>query len=284
MKYGAKGEKTYLSAILNLKGRDIVSSQLVRQPLLHFFSKVTLTPSKLHLRMVHYYLEVQTMSKTILIIEDEEAIQSVVKAFLEDEGYNVVLASDGSEGMEKFHEHRPDLILLDLMLPKMNGFSVCEAIRKESQVPIIMLTALDDDASQMKGFDALADDYITKPFSMPLVVKHIEAVLRRAEQGAGVETNILRYKDLTLDTDSFTVLVKDESVSLTIREFEILKLLVENQGRVFTRESLLDSIWGYDYFGDEKIVNTHIKNIRKKLGVDYIETIRGAGYKIEKEN
>ena len=119
---------------------------------------------------------------------------------------------------------------------------------------------------------------------MPLVVKHIEAVLRRAEQGAGVETNILRYKDLTLDTDSFTVLVKDESVSLTIREFEILKLLVENQGRVFTRESLLDSIWGYDYFGDEKIVNTHIKNIRKKLGVDYIETIRGAGYKIEKEN
>ena len=99
-----------------------------------------------------------------------------------------------------------------------------------------------------------------------------------------METNILRYKDLTLDTDSFTVLVKDESVSLTIREFEILKLLVENQGRVFTRESLLDSIWGYDYFGDEKIVNTHIKNIRKKLGVDYIETIRGAGYRIEKEN
>ena len=234
--------------------------------------------------MVNYYLEVQTMAKTILIIEDEEAIQGVVKAFLEDEGYHIVLASDGLEGMEKFREYHPDLILLDLMLPKMNGFSVCEAIRKESQVPIIMLTALDDDASQMKGFDALADDYVTKPFSMPLVVKHIEAVLRRAEQGAGVETNILRYKDLTLDTDSFTVLVKDESVSLTIREFEILKLLVENQGRVFTRESLLDSIWGYDYFGDEKIVNTHIKNIRKKLGVDYIETMRGAGYKIEKEN
>ena len=114
--------------------------------------------------------------------------------------------------------------------------------------------------------------------------QHIEAVLRRAEQGAGVETNILRYKDLTLDADSFTVLVKDKSVSLTIREFEILKLLVENQGRVFTRESLLDSIWGYDYFGDEKIVNTHIKNIRKKLGVEYIDTIRGAGYKIDKEN
>ena len=224
------------------------------------------------------------MSKMILIIEDEESIQNIIKAFLEDAGYTVVLAADGMEGIEQFRANKPDLVLLDLMLPKIDGFAVCEILRKESRVPIIMLTALDDDASQMKGFDALADDYITKPFSMPLVVKHIEAVLRRAEQGAGVETNILRYKDLTLDTDSFTVLVKEESVSLTIREFEILKLLVENQGRVFTRESLLDSIWGYDYFGDEKIVNTHIKNIRKKLGVDYIETIRGAGYKIEKEN
>ena len=224
------------------------------------------------------------MSKMILIIEDEESIQNIIKAFLEDAGYTVVLAADGLEGIEQFRVNKPDLVLLDLMLPKIDGFAVCEILRKESRVPIIMLTALDDDDSQMKGFDALADDYITKPFSMPLVVKHIEAVLRRAEQGAGVETNILRYKDLTLDTDSFTVLVKDESVSLTIREFEILKLLVENQGRVFTRESLLDSIWGYDYFGDEKIVNTHIKNIRKKLGVDYIETIRGAGYKIEKEN
>ena len=224
------------------------------------------------------------MSKMILIIEDEESIQNIIKAFLEDAGYTVVLAADGLEGIEQFRENKPDLVLLDLMLPKIDGFAVCEILRRESHVPIIMLTALDDDDSQMKGFDALADDYITKPFSMPVVMKHIEAVLRRAEQGAGVETNILRYKDLTLDTDSFTVLVKDESVSLTIREFEILKLLVENQGRVFTRESLLDSIWGYDYFGDEKIVNTHIKNIRKKLGVDYIETIRGAGYKIEKEN
>ena len=224
------------------------------------------------------------MAKTILIIEDEEAIQGVVKAFLEDEGYNVVLASDGLEGMEKFRECHPDLILLDLMLPKMNGFSVCEAIRKESHVPIIMLTALDDDASQMKGFDALADDYITKPFSMPVVMKHIEAVLRRAEQGGAAPNNVIRYKEITVDTDSLTVLVGTESVPLTTREFEILKLLLENQGRVVSRERLLDTVWGYDYIGDEKIVNTHIKNIRKKLGVDYIETMRGAGYKIEKED
>ena len=161
---------------------------------------------------------------------------------------------------------------------------MCEILRKESHVPIIMLTALDDDDSQMKGFDALADDYITKPFSMPVVMKHIEAVLRRAEQGGAAPNNVIRYKEITVDMDSLTVLVGTESVSLTTREFEILKLLLENQGRVMSRERLLDTVWGYDYIGDEKIVNTHIKNIRKKLGVDYIETMRGAGYKIEKED
>ena len=224
------------------------------------------------------------MSKMILIIEDERSIQNVIKAFLEDAGYTVILAGDGLEGVERFRLHKPDLVLLDLMLPKIDGFAVCEILRKESRVPIIMLTALDDDDSQLKGFDALADDYITKPFSMPVVMKRIEAVLRRAEQGPAAPSSVIRYKEITLDTDSLTVLVGALSVSLTAREFDILKLLLENQGRVVSREKLLDSIWGYGYIGDEKIVNTHIKNIRKKLGVDYIETIRGAGYKIEKEN
>ena len=224
------------------------------------------------------------MSKIILIIEDEKAIQNIIKAFLEDAGYTAVLADDGLEGIEKFHKFSPDLVLLDLMLPKINGFAVCELIRKESQVPIIMLTARDDDESQMKGFDVLADDYITKPFTMPLVMRRIEAVLRRTEHGNQAENPVIHYKDISLDADSFTVLVSGESVSLTTREFEILKLFLENQGRVFTRDNLLNMIWGYDYFGDAKIVNTHIKNIRRKLGVDYIETIRGMGYKIEKEN
>ena len=224
------------------------------------------------------------MSKTILIIEYEKAIQNIIKAFLEDAGYTAVLADDGLEGIEKFHKFSPDLVLLDLMLPKINGFAVCELIRKESQVPIIMLTARDDDESQMKGFDVLADDYITKPFTMPLVMRRIEAVLRRTEHGNQAENTVIHYKDISLDADSFTVLVSGESVSLTTREFEILKLFLENQGRVFTRDNLLNMIWGYDYFGDAKIVNTHIKNIRRKLGVDYIETIRGMGYKIEKEN
>ena len=224
------------------------------------------------------------MPKTILVIEDEKPIQSVLKAFLVDAGYTVLLAGDGVEGLEKFHQHRPDLVLLDILLPGIDGFAVCKTLRLESRVPIIMLTALDDDASQIKGFDAMADDYITKPFSMPLVLRRIEAVLRRSEQGMQSETAMIRYKDLTMDTDSFTVHIGQELVPLTTREFEILKFLLENQGRVFTRDHLLNSIWGYDFFGDEKIVNTHIKNIRKKLGAEYIETIRGVGYKIAKED
>ncbi len=223
------------------------------------------------------------MDKTILIIEDEKSIQNIIKAFLENEGYTVVLADDGIEGIARFHEWNPDLVLLDLMLPKVDGFAVCEILRKETKIPIIMLTALDDDNNQMKGFDVLADDYITKPFSMPLVLRRIEAVLRRTD--IPIETSVvLYYKNISLDTESYEVFVDGQSVSLTAREFDILKLFMENRGQVFSRDALLNSIWGYDYFGDEKIVNTHIKNIRKKLGVDCIETIRGVGYKIDKEN
>ena len=176
--------------------------------------------------MVHYSLEVLAMSKMILIIEDERSIQNVIKAFLEDAGYTVILAGDGLEGVEQFRLHKPDLVLLDLMLPKIDGFAVCEILRKESRVPIIMLTALDDDDSQLKGFDALADDYITKPFSMPVVMKRIEAVLRRAEQGSAAPSSVIRYKEITLDTDSLTVLVGALNVSLTAREFDISKLAI----------------------------------------------------------
>lgn len=224
------------------------------------------------------------MPKTILVIEDEAPIQNILHAFLADAGYSVLLASDGAKGLEKFHQRHPDLVLLDILLPGIDGFTVCKTLRQESRVPIIMLTALDDDASQMRGFDAMADDYITKPFSMPLVLRRIEAVLRRSEQGAQAENAVIHYKDITIDTDSFTVRIGKEIVPFTTREFEILKFLLENQGRVFTRDHLLNSIWGYDFFGDEKIVNTHIKNIRKKLGAEYIETIRGVGYKIAKED
>ena len=223
------------------------------------------------------------MQKNILVVEDEKSIQNILKAFLEDAGYRVTLADDGIAGMTAFHKAVSDLVLLDIMMPKLNGYTVCEMIRNESDTPIILLTALDDEDSQMKGFDLLADDYITKPFSMPLVLRRIEAVLRRAK-GTEDNSSILTYRELQLDTESYKVFVSGKEMILTAREFEILHLFMENQGRVFTRGQLLDLIWNYDYMGDDKIINTHIKNIRKKLGVDCIETIRGVGYRIDKKN
>lgn len=221
--------------------------------------------------------------KKILVIEDEKDIQNIIKAFLENADYKVETADDGLEGINLIQKNSYDLVLLDIMMPKIDGFVVCEMIRKNNNVPIIILTALTDEESQLKGFDKLADDYITKPFSMPVVLKHIEAIFRRTDNN-NETSNILKYKNMILNIENYEVYVDNQKVTLTYREFEILKLFLENQGKVFTRDNILNSIWGYDYFGDDKIVNTHIKNIRKKLGYDYIETVRGVGYKIDKED
>ena len=221
--------------------------------------------------------------KKILVIEDEKDIQNIIKAFLENADYKVETADDGLEGINLIQKNSYDLVLLDIMMPKIDGFVVCEMIRKNSNIPIIILTALTDEESQLKGFDKLADDYITKPFSMPIVLKHIEAIFRRTDNN-NETSNILKYKNLMLNTENYEVYVDNQKVSLTYREFEILKIFLENQGKVFSRDNILNSIWNYDYFGDDKIVNTHIKNIRKKLGYDYIETVRGVGYKIDKED
>lgn len=221
--------------------------------------------------------------KKILVVEDEKDIQNIIKAFLENAGYKVETADDGLEGINIIQKNKFDLILLDIMMPKIDGFVVCEIIRKNSNVPIIILTALTDEESQLKGFDKLADDYITKPFSMPVVLKHIEAILRRTEN-INKKVDVLKYKNISINIENYDVFVDNKKVALTYREFEILKLFLENQGKVFTRDNILNSIWNYDYFGDDKIVNTHIKNIRKKLGYDYIETIRGVGYRIVKED
>lgn len=221
--------------------------------------------------------------KKILVIEDEESIQKILETFLSDAGYEVHLANDGVSGITKFHKIRPDLVLLDVMLPKMDGYAVCEVIRSETKIPIIMLTALDDEDSQVKGFDLQVDDYITKPFSIPLLLRRIEAVLRRYHAD-GEDTHMIQYRDLRMDTEGYEVFQDGKKVIFTAREFELLKLFLENQGRVFSREQLLDIIWNYDFFGNEKIINTHIKNIRKKIGLDFIETVRGVGYRIEKEN
>ena len=222
------------------------------------------------------------MGKRILVIEDEASIQNILRIFLEDAGYQVTLADDGMDGIAAFHKDSFDLVLLDIMMPRLDGYSVCEMIRNESSTPVILLTALDDEDNQMKGFNLLADDYITKPFSMPLVLKRIEAVLRRTRSGE--KSSLLVYQNVQLDTENYKVFVEGKEITLTAREFDILRLLMENQGRVFTREQLLDIIWNYDYLGDDKIINTHIKNIRKKLGVDCIETIRGVGYRIDKNH
>ena len=220
----------------------------------------------------------------ILIVDDDANIAELIALYLTKECFDTRMVHDGEMALEVFDNYQPNLIILDLMLPGIDGYQVCREIRAKSNTPIIMLSAKSQEMDKVNGLMLGADDYITKPFSMPVVMKHIEAVLRRAEQGGTAPNTVIRYKEITVDTDSLTVLVGTESVSLTTREFEILKLLLENQGRVVSRERLLDTVWGYDYIGDEKIVNTHIKNIRKKLGVDYIETMRGAGYKIEKED
>lgn len=222
------------------------------------------------------------MAKTILIIEDEIAIQNILAEPLRACGYEVVTASDGLEGINAFHDHHIDLILLDIMLPKINGYAVCEMIRQEAQTPIILLTALDTEDDQIKGFDLLADDYITKPFSIKLLLKRVEALLRRTESVS--DTDSIRYKELQISATQRQVFVSGTEITLTQSEFDILLLFLKNQGRVFTRDELLNLVWGYEFIGDEKSVNFHIMNLRKKLNVDYIETVRGVGYKIAKEN
>ena len=170
------------------------------------------------------------------------------------------------------------------MLPKIDGYGVCEVIRQKSDVPIIMLTALDGEQNQIKGLDLQADDYITKPFSMPVLLRKIAAVLRRAAKLDETPQTIF-YKTLTLDLGAYKVYSKQGSIDLTPREFEILRELILHQGRILTRKNLLQMLWKYTFLGDERIVDTHIKNLRKKLGqADYIETIRGVGYRIDKED
>ena len=220
----------------------------------------------------------------ILVVEDDLDIQELLKNFLQEAGYSIVLANDGVEALSIFSDVQFDLILLDIMLPKIDGFAVCELIRKQSQVPIIMLTALNGEEEQIRGLDMQVDDYITKPFSMPVLIRKIAAALRRSTISQNQEHRTVAYKNLILDLDSYSVLVNGESYELTQREFEILRELLLNQGRVLTRQILLERLWKYDFYGDERVIDTHIKNLRKKLGIDFIQTIRGVGYKIDKEN
>ncbi|MDD2958535.1 MAG: response regulator transcription factor [Lachnospiraceae bacterium] len=218
----------------------------------------------------------------ILVVEDEPEIQEFLAAYLKNEGYEVVLAGDGIAAIGQFHAEEADLVLLDVLLPKIDGFSVCELIRKESTVPIIMLTALDGEAEQLKGFDLQIDDYVTKPFSMPVLLRKIAAILRRVN--GNLEPERLCYRQLSLELDTRECILEKQRLDLTQKEFDLLLELIKMPGRVLTREVLLERLWGYDFFGDERIVDSHIKNLRKKMNNDYIETVRGVGYRVAKEN
>ena len=219
--------------------------------------------------------------KHILIVEDEPDIQELLCAYLQDAGYGTAAAGDGVAALELFQSRPFDLVLLDLMLPKIDGFGVCELIRRQSQVPILMLTALDGEEEQLRGFRLNIDDYVTKPFSMPVLLEKIRVILRRS--GETVEDGPLRYRELSLDLDAREVRLEGRPLELTAREFELLHTFLSAPGRVFTREMLLSKLWGYDFFGDERVVDSHIKNLRRKLGRDYIETVRGVGYRAAKE-
>ena len=220
----------------------------------------------------------------ILVVEDDFDIQELLQNFLQETGYEVDIAGDGVEALSIFIDGKYDLILLDIMLPKIDGYGVCELIRKQSDVPIIMLTALNGEDDQIKGLDLQVDDYITKPFSMPILIRNIAAVLRRSSQGTVESYQSITYGNLLLNCDGYTATMNGNTFELTQKEFEILRELLTHQGRILTRQNLLDKLWRYDFYGDERVVDTHIKNLRKKLGIGFIQTIRGVGYKIDKEN
>ena len=218
----------------------------------------------------------------ILIVEDELEIQELLRAYLQEEGYAVETAGDGVEALSLFRREAFDLVLLDILLPKIDGFGVCEVIRRESDVPVLMLTALDGEAEQLRGFDLRADDYVTKPFSMPVLLKKIAAVLRRT--GDAPARRVLRYRALILEPEEMAATLAGKKLELTAREFALLETFIAHPGRVFTREALLAKLWGYDFFGDARVVDSHIKNLRHKLGAEYIETVRGVGYRAAKED
>lgn len=220
--------------------------------------------------------------KKILVVEDDSEIQDILKNYLTDAGYDVVMAEDGVDGISKFDD-TIDLVLLDIMLPKIDGYGVCGVIRQKSQVPVIMLTALSDEENQIKGYEQQIDDYVPKPFSPQILLCKIAAVFRRFSSDASKKNSIV-YKDLFLDIDEFRLYHKGKEVILTQKEFSLLQIMLENQGKVFTRQMLLDRLWDSETFVEDRIVDSHIKNIRKKLEDDYIETIRGVGYRIDRKN
>ncbi|WP_432663649.1 response regulator transcription factor [Wukongibacter baidiensis] len=223
------------------------------------------------------------MKKSILYGEDDKRYRDIVKAFLKKNEYEVTTAVNGMEALEIFTDNpNYDLVILDVMMPEMDGFEACEEIRKISDVPILMLTALGDDINEIKGMDIGADDYISKPFSYPLLLAHIKALLRRKHKE---ENQVLVWAGMELDEDRRRVKLNGEILNLTPREFNLLIYLVKNRGQALSREQILDRVWGYEYDGNLRTIDTHIKSLRSKLGKlgDNIKTIYRYGYCFEEE-
>lgn len=218
----------------------------------------------------------------ILVVDDESRMRKLVRDFLVKKGYDVVEAGDGEEALDKFYADKEiSLIILDVMMPKMNGFEVCREIREHSKVPIIMLTAKGGENDELNGFELGVDEYISKPFSPKILVARVEAILRRTNQTDEAQT--LTAGAITIDRSAHIVTIDGKQVELSYKEFELLTYFMENAGIALSREKILNSVWNYDYFGDARTIDTHVKKLRSKMGShgDYIKTIWGMGYKFE---
>ena len=226
------------------------------------------------------------MAISVLIVEDDRNIAQLLQMYLEKEGYSVATAFDGGQGLSKFRSLQPNLVLLDVMMPVMDGWALCKSIRTESQVPIIMLTAKGETEDKITGLKAGADDYITKPFEMREVLARIEAVLRRSSNiTAEKKARKISFDKLTIDMDSFELLVDGKKIDTPPKEMELLYYLASSPNRVYTRNQLLDEVWGFDYFGDSRTVDVHIKRLREKVenisDQWALKTVWGVGYKFE---
>lgn len=220
----------------------------------------------------------------ILLIEDESRIREMIREYLENEGFSIAEACDGVEGLKKFEDIKPDLIILDIMIPEVDGWSVCREVRRTSQIPVIMLTARGEEYDRLFGFELGVDDYIVKPFSPKELAARIKAVLRRSgAQKGNTAAEVFEYKELRINLDSRKVTIAGRNIDMTPKEFDLLGFFVRNSDRVFTREQLLDKVWGYEFGGDYRTVDTHVKMLRESLEIyrNLIVTVWGVGYKFE---